>query len=267
MEIPLIDIEKIKKHLMPSVIEKNLHFDFFENLDSTNQYLLENSYRLPHRSVCIAESQFLGRGTRQRVWVSPKHAGIYFSLLWKFQKDIRHLQGLSLAIGILIVESLNALKITSCEIKWPNDIYHHKKKLAGILIELQTHSDNDCSAVIGIGINYCFPEDIKNSIEKPITDMFEITETPICCSHLLAILINHLIHGLEQFSETGFSSFLERFQRYDFLYGKNMVLRVGKNKISGKACGIDMLGRLLVRDQAAMIHAFASAEIEIKEFL
>jgi BirA family biotin operon repressor/biotin-[acetyl-CoA-carboxylase] ligase len=42
-------------------------------------------------------------------------------------------------------------------VKWPNDIYLNKSKVAGILVETITRQGNISHAVIGIGINLSMP--------------------------------------------------------------------------------------------------------------
>jgi BirA family biotin operon repressor/biotin-[acetyl-CoA-carboxylase] ligase len=55
----------------------------------------------------------------------------------------------SLAVRELCEEAIN----DEIRIKWPNDIYHKNKKLAGILIENTISGSQLASSVIGIGLN------------------------------------------------------------------------------------------------------------------
>ncbi|MFW7344277.1 bifunctional biotin--[acetyl-CoA-carboxylase] synthetase/biotin operon repressor, partial [Pollutimonas sp. H1-120] len=57
-------------------------------------------------TVCIAEYQNKGRGRRGRHWVSPFGSNLYFSLFWRLDAGLAAAMGLSLVIGVAIVEAL-----------------------------------------------------------------------------------------------------------------------------------------------------------------
>ena len=68
--------------------------------------------------------------------VSPYASNLYLSCLWQFEGGAAALEGLSLAVGIAIVEALKELGLKQLKLKWPNDVLSDGKKLAGILVEM-----------------------------------------------------------------------------------------------------------------------------------
>ena len=123
-------------------------------LDSTNSYLLrEMRERDVHRSVCMAELQTSGKGRRGREWYSPYGQNLYLSLAYSFTSGVAAIEGLSLAVGVVISEALESLGVSGVRLKWPNDILVEDKKLGGILIELGGDAVSNCVAIIGVGLN------------------------------------------------------------------------------------------------------------------
>ncbi|PPY07395.1 biotin--[acetyl-CoA-carboxylase] synthetase, partial [Cronobacter sakazakii] len=105
-------------------------------IDSTNQYLLDRLSELESGDACIAEYQQAGRGRRGRKWFSPFGANLYLSMYWRLEQGPAAAIGLSLVIGIVMAEVLHELGAAQVRVKWPNDLYLHDRKLAGILVEL-----------------------------------------------------------------------------------------------------------------------------------
>ena len=122
-------------------------------IDSTNQYLLNNMDTIQSGQSCFAEYQEAGRGRRGRTWVSPFGCNIYFSLYWRLEDGLAATMGLSLAIGIAVVDALERLGCSNLKLKWPNDIYIFNKKITGILIQNSLKGSTLQSSIIGIGLN------------------------------------------------------------------------------------------------------------------
>ena len=62
----------------------------FDEINSTNAYLLEHYQTLEQGTVCLAETQTAGRGRRGRTWFSPESQNLYFSIFMALQtKRIR----------------------------------------------------------------------------------------------------------------------------------------------------------------------------------
>ncbi|MGL5974056.1 MAG: biotin--[acetyl-CoA-carboxylase] ligase, partial [Aeromonas sobria] len=108
----------------------------FPVIDSTNQYLLERVSRLQSGESCLAECQTAGRGRRGKPWVSPFGCQLILSMYWRLEQGMAAAMGLSLAVGVAVVQALESLGYQGVELKWPNDLYYQGRKLAGILVEM-----------------------------------------------------------------------------------------------------------------------------------
>jgi BirA family biotin operon repressor/biotin-[acetyl-CoA-carboxylase] ligase len=120
-----------------------------ESIGSTNDYAVTLA-RAGEREglVVVAEHQFLGRGRLDRQWVSPKRAGLTFSVLLRPAVPPAAKPWLPLLLAAVAAESLSARCDLDVALKWPNDLLVGGRKVGGILSE--TTGD---AVVIGFGVN------------------------------------------------------------------------------------------------------------------
>ena len=105
----------------------------------------------------LAECQTGGRGRREKSWHSPAGGNIYLSLGWWFRDCQWPLSTLPLIVAIAVCQALARAGLRGHGIKWPNDILVEGKKLAGILVEMQSAGSGPALAVIGVGLNVRMP--------------------------------------------------------------------------------------------------------------
>jgi BirA family biotin operon repressor/biotin-[acetyl-CoA-carboxylase] ligase len=256
----LLDAQKINAHLSKATSALISELKIFPFIDSTNNYLMTRAQTdALSGSVCLAETQTAGKGRRGRQWISPQGQNIYGSFLWKFH-ETRALNGLSLAIGVGVIRALNKSGIVNVDLKWPNDIYSDGKKLGGILIEVTTHSNGSVSAVIGLGLNINLPKDIEQ-ITQAYTDLNTMTDIELNRNQLVAQLLNELLPIAATFEKQGFPAYLNEWREHDCLFGKQVDLFVGSQKINGIVQGIDENGLLKLQRNDGTIQIFASGEV------
>ncbi|MCF7885126.1 MAG: biotin--[acetyl-CoA-carboxylase] ligase [Candidatus Marinimicrobia bacterium] len=141
----LIEMDKNFIHLQNS-------FPHFATIDSTNSYLLQNSFE--HGKIIMADYQTKGRGRKQRKWETPSQQSLLFSILLKDNLDklshfiYTYISAVSIAEGLA-----NYSSELYPALKWPNDVLINHKKVCGILIETKTRSNKLSKVVIGIGLN------------------------------------------------------------------------------------------------------------------
>jgi BirA family biotin operon repressor/biotin-[acetyl-CoA-carboxylase] ligase len=125
----------------------------FESLPSTNLEAANRAIAGAAEGVCIvAGEQTAGRGRLQRHWISPKDAGLYFSIVMRpqFEQNIWPL--LTLMAAVAVHDALLEACALETDIKWPNDIMVNDRKLCGILAET-VETPIGRAVVLGIGIN------------------------------------------------------------------------------------------------------------------
>src|SRR6266536_1811784 len=144
----------IRPRLRTRIIGRNLYH--FYDVDSTNLFasrLIAHGRRIPEGTVIVTESQSAGRGRLGRTWHSEREAGIYFSMVLfpKAPPSLAPLFTLGTAVAMHnAVERYTGLDI---DIKWPNDLLIGRKKICGILSEIQAEVDLLQNMIIGVGLN------------------------------------------------------------------------------------------------------------------
>lgn len=223
------------------------HLDIQTIVSSTNDVV---SQQLQHQKksgmVCIAEMQQAGRGRRGRTWFSPPAGTFYGSVGWLFSEGFQVLEGLSLAIGVAVIEALEDCGIHGLSLKWPNDILWHGKKLGGVLIEVNAEMDGVCAVVVGVGVNLSLPQAIKQQIEQPTVDVKEILGQCVNRQQITAALISRIVSLLQGYAQQGFAAWQTKWQRYDALYGQEVEVLGLAQTITGIAQGIDKQGALMI---------------------
>ena len=182
--------------------------DSIAECESTSTLLLERAEQgAPAGSVIVADRQTAGRGSRGRTWLATPASSLTFSVLWRFSGGIERLAGLSLAVGLAVVQALEACGASGVKLKWPDDILHENAKLGGILIELQSESDSSM-AVIGIGLNLSQPKNlVLDQIFALQPAALENILSPMPERHtLFAQLLIQLALVFDRFSSGGFAS-------------------------------------------------------------
>lgn len=218
-------------------------------IDSTNQYLLDRVDSLESGSVCLAEYQAKGRGRRGREWVSPFGSNLYLSMFWRLDTGMAAAMGLSLVVGVAIVEALEEMKMTNVKLKWPNDLYYQDKKLAGILVEMSGQAGAAANIVIGMGLNLMMSETTEG-ITQPWSSLFEVAHKQEIDRNQLAITMITTLHKtLDEYERFGMAGFVEKWNRLDNFINRPVTLLIGSLEITGIARGINDQGAVLLETE------------------
>jgi BirA family transcriptional regulator, biotin operon repressor / biotin---[acetyl-CoA-carboxylase] ligase len=122
---------------------------WFDSLDSTNRYLLDEARRgAPEGVVAIADQQTAGRGRRGRDWVAPPGSSLLVSVLLRPELAPERTHVVSMACGVAMADAVEGVAGFAPGMKWPNDLVVDDRKLAGILAEAEGGA-----VVVGVGVN------------------------------------------------------------------------------------------------------------------
>jgi len=269
---PAEDIWQSCAPLLPA-----LTVEVLKEVDSTNSELMRRARAGQTDPVLlVAESQTAGRGRLGRQWHAQAGDALTFSLgLMLHPADW---SGLSLAVGLSVVESLDPQGALGLGLKWPNDVWvpHHPKpwaKLAGILIETAITQQENRYCVIGVGVNIASPnaqdlsmpaiglrEQLAATESTPatsdMTSSLEATSAP----EALALIAKPLLSAVLAFESKGFAPLQAAFQQRDVLRDMPVTLSDGRQ---GTARGVDNTGVLRVETPQGM-QLINSAEVRVR---
>lgn len=233
--------------------------------DSTNSQLM-NSASARDPQILLAEYQTAGRGRRGREWLSPFAAQLAFSIAWSFDAMPPQLSALPLAVGTVCARVLHQYNVVSAQIKWPNDLIAHQRKLAGILLEHRGEGGGGCRVVIGVGLNLALQAVQLQSVTQPWINLGEAlsARAPMPSRNdLAADLLRALVALLRDYPRHGFSQCVADYARFDATNNQAVRVIMGERVIDGIARGIDDDGALLV-DAAGTRHTLHAGEVSLR---
>ena len=235
-----------------------------QTVDSTNSFAekLLKQEEVPEGTIIWAHQQTAGKGQGENQWISPPGENLTFSMILYprfLPPDQQFL--LNMTVTLAILDFLNSLdKEEQFLIKWPNDIYHGTRKLAGILINNILTGSLFAASIIGIGIN--INQTVFDSSLPDPTSLKLI----LGCETDLQTAINRLIVYL-QLRYTELQNNLMAQLNHQYLlnllgYNKIRKYRTERGLFMGKIRKVDSFGRLIITTLNNEELVFAHKEIE-----
>ena len=267
-QIELLDFDLLLSKISTIACSHVSKLDIEWSIDSTNNYCLRKLQNGESISglVCLAEHQFWGRGRRGRCWISPLASSIYLSIGWRFHGSIQALDGLSLAVGVVLAKLLeDDFFVRGIMLKWPNDILCYGEKIAGVLIDVVSNGSGASDVVIGVGINVDMRRQIEVGIDQPWTDIRRTTGRCISRNLLAANVIGKLIQLLKSYDSCGFSYYQEQWSSFDVFAGKTVSVEIhGNNNLTvGVSSGVTNRGDLVLNVNGVK-RIFSAGEVRLR---
>jgi BirA family biotin operon repressor/biotin-[acetyl-CoA-carboxylase] ligase len=265
----LLNQTKIQQHfnqLTSQLKSQPVNVEVHPIIDSTNSELMRRiqaKTALESGTVIVAEMQQAGRGRRGRVWQSPFGANLYYSYFWRLDDGLQAAMGVSIAVGLAVYDTIKALYNIELELKWPNDIYLNKQKLAGVLVELDGQPQGPCQLVLGIGINLQMPQSFSQHIDQAWTDLSQHTQQ-LDKNELVASLTYHLENRLDQYRKSGLHTMHEQWNSLNAFAGECVELNTGHRSWRGICEGIDPQGGIRIR-QDGEVKSYYGGEISLRK--
>lgn len=232
---------------------------YFDEVSST----MDNAFRLgtegaPDGTLVIAEGQSKGRGRLGREWSSPKYKGIYASVILRPKIAPQQAPICTLLAAVSISAAIRSLTRLEVQIKWPNDILLHNKKVGGILTELNAEMDAIRFIVIGMGLNV---NNDKKTLVAQAASLKEYTKDAVSRVELLQEIARTLEEGYLVFQKEGGDSILERWRAYNSTLGKRVKVVSHKEHIEAEAVDIDSDGGLIIRKDSGVMQKITAGDI------
>lgn len=205
-----------------------------ELLESTTS-TLDVAHRIaaegaPAGTLVVANEQTAGRGRGGKSWQSSRGTGIWLTLIER-PANSSGLEVLSLRVGLAAAEALDRFAPEPIRLKWPNDLYIDRGKLAGILVEARWREGSVEWVAIGLGVNVSAPLEGQNSAGlEPGTDRVDVLGELVPALRA-AVIVTGPLDASER----------EEFNARDMARGKACV-----QPAIGRVAGITPTGELLI---------------------
>ena len=248
VEMPdILSIDEIRKTLQAGFIGKELLF--FDEVDSTNDVAMQSGAKgLAEGLVVLSEGQYHGKGRMGRTWVSPKNVNLYISILLRPDISPQYAPVMTMMSAISTARAIKEVTGLETNIKWPNDILIDRKKVSGILTEMNAEQERINYIVAGIGINVNmkkqdFPEDLR----MPATSLSECLGKRVDRMNLLFTLIKILEQDYEELKKDGIMSIFRKWRKGCDILNRRIKVSLPGEEITGVAEDFTPEGGLVMR--------------------
>lgn len=249
--------QEISRQLQTKLIGKKIYY--FDEIPSTMDIATQLGIAgTAEGTLVISEYQSKGRGRLGRNWVSPKYKGIYLSLILKPKILPNQTPILTLLTAISIFEAIKENTGIETQIKWPNDILIHNKKIAGVLTELNAEMDEIRFVVIGIGLNV--NNDAK-SLPTGATSLKLQKKEDISRVELSQEMLRRIEFNYHLFLQKGSLPIVEKWRELSSTLGKMVKVVSHRHSIDGQAIDIDVDGSLLVRKNSGVTEKVTAGDV------
>lgn len=260
--LSILNTDLIQEYLLNN--KSKLEFSFIPVIDSTN---LELSRRIANQSLSassllIAEKQTSGRGRHGKSWQSPYASSISMSISYQMAGGANVLQGLSLAVGVVLAQVLTSHGINGVKLKWPNDLYLNNAKLGGILIDLSGDLAGPCNVIVGVGINI-FKPSLPIEVDQPVAYLSDQTSA-IERSVLVADIAIALEKLLLNYAIEGFKPWQDHWNKAHLWTGKKASIITPLKTTEVVLGGVNNLGELEVTYKDGSKGAINSGEVSVR---
>jgi BirA family biotin operon repressor/biotin-[acetyl-CoA-carboxylase] ligase len=201
----------------------------------------------------IADEQTAGRGRRGHAWHSPPGSGLYVSVVLAPARAgtgaSRATLLLTLSVGVALAEAIDTATGLPVQLKWPNDVYVGRRKLAGILAEAaEDHRRRPAKQfiIVGYGLNVAataYPPDLRDRATSLEVELGR----PADRSQLLVETLAALARRYDDLLEGRFDAILDAWRRLSpGSIGSGVSWSTPSGVQRGVTAGIDANGALLV---------------------
>lgn len=263
-ETSYIKEAEISKELDTKYIGKNIYI--FKEVASTNtvaKFLSMNEAK--NGTVIISEKQTQAKGRSGKAWESPL-GGVWLSIIVTPNVDYSKLPLITLATGVAVAKTLEAIGIENPEIKWPNDIMINDKKVCGILTEAVTKFNNIESIIVGVGIDANLDiDDFPEELQIGTTTLKEELGKTEDENRLIKIFLEEFEKISELFRQQEYELILKEWRKRSYTIGKIVEVREPFNTYyDAYVVGLGKDGALIVEKIDGNLEKVISGECIIK---
>ena len=204
-------------------------------------------------TVILAETQSSGKGRMGRPWYSPKGKNLYLSVILHPRSAARNIPWLGLASAVALVRVIEQELALTAHVKWPNDVYISRYKVAGILTEAVFQNSQIESVILGIGVNVNMREqDFPPELRAIATSLKIQSHRSVDRTRFLQKLLGALDEWYGIFLRSSFEEIRRAYLTHFELLNQPVRIQQAKKTIYGTVTGISHEGALIIRQQGGL---------------
>lgn len=238
------------------------HCTFLKEVDSTNTFLSSKLRQevLPEGAVVRAFAQNAGRGQAGTIWESASGKNLLLSYLF-YPRFItpKHVFDLNKAFALGVYDFISASLISDVAIKWPNDIYWKKKKVAGMLVENSMNNSVLNYSILGIGININ-QEIFSDKLPNPVS-FRQVTGKEYDLDEIFYSLSSFIESRYLQLKSNDLKKIEEDYHSALFLSGQWAEYEAENQKFMGMIRRVDDNGKIVLELKDGQVREFELKEI------
>lgn len=254
---PKLMIDKVQEGLCTKYLGRTILFS--REVNSTNQWAKELAMHGAYEGTIVtAETQTEGRGRLGREWISPT-GGLWFSVILRPNLRPAETVKLTFVAGLAVTKALSRMFNLKVETKWPNDVLVNKRKICGILTEMNTTGEAVNYVVVGIGVNVNFDgqEIFPLQLREVATSLENELGRKVKLEELFRTLLEQMDNLYELFTKREYARILDEWKKYAGFLGCQVQVTSPTEKINGLASDIDDDGSLVLKlEDGTIKHIF-----------
>ncbi len=218
---------------------------YLDVVTSTNSLAREslNASKAVEGSVIFASEQTQGRGQLNSVWESNYGKNVLCSIILTpvFLTPIQQTY-LSMAVCLAMLDTITMF-IPGASVKWPNDIYINKKKVAGLLLENAIQGNHIKHSIVGVGINV-------NQIDfnvKFATSLCIETKQVMVVDDVLQLLLKHINQRYGMLKLNQWDMINKEYHKHLLGLNEECKFITETEEFVGVIMGVDVHGQLMVK--------------------
>ncbi len=234
----------------------------FDSIDSTNLEAMRQAKAGAPEGVCIvAREQTNGRGRLDRIWQSPKDAGLYFSMVLRPRLEMSSWPLITLMAALAVCDALMKACALRADIKWPNDICVNGRKLCGILVET-IETESGAAAIVGIGINLK-ANSLPATVNDRATSVESVTARQPDGERVLEELIKAIGERYEllQSPQGDEHTIREWCANSSYAVGRQVRVALGNDTFEGTTRGLESDGALRVEVEGKQMRIVRAGDV------
>jgi len=262
--------------LMPEAIQTGLscrrigsRVRYFDETDSTNlQACRLGDEGEAEGLVVIADRQTSGKGRMGRQWESPGGVNLYASILLRPPIPPFETPRLTFLSAIAVCRAITRCSGLQPTVKWPNDVLLNGEKVAGLLNEMSSETDQVHYVVLGVGVNLNMrPEQFPEALRYPATSLAIASGQTVSRLDFTRTLLLEIDKLYQSFLEQGSAPILAAWTDLCAMTGQKVQVDCNEQQIEGVMLGLAEDGALLVRTAAGKIENIYAGDVRSAQSL